>query len=86
MSTENGRQIFRSPATRSTTSTHWTPSTSGMSARGLPIAIPKNYYSTMTGEQPPLFRWRPMHICCMRTGSTITSTRIPPMTLVPSSG
>ena len=57
MSTENGRQIFVT-GHRSTTSTRWTPSTSGMSARACPSRCQRTITPNDDPEQPPLFRWR----------------------------
>ena len=57
MSTENGRQIFvtgHPEYDKYTLDAEYKRDV----AKGLPIAIPKNYYPGDDPEQPPLFRWR----------------------------
>ena len=57
MSTENGRQIFvtgHPEYDKYTLDAEYKRDV----AKGLPIAIPKNYYPNDDPEQPPLFRWR----------------------------
>ena len=57
MSTENGRQIFvtgHPEYDKCTLDAEYKRDV----AKGLPIAIPKNYYPGDDPEQPPLFRWR----------------------------
>ena len=57
MSTENGRQIFvtgRPEYDKYTLDAEYKRDV----GKGLPIAVPKNYYPNDDPEQPPLFRWR----------------------------
>lgn len=66
MSTENGRQIFvtgHPEYDKYTLDAEYKRDV----AKGLPIAIPKNYYPGDDPEQPP-FAGAPMRTCCMRTG------------------
>ena len=57
MSTENGRQIFvtgHPEYDKYTLDAEYKRDV----GKGLPIAVPKNYYPNDDPEQPPLFRWR----------------------------
>ena len=57
MSTENGRQIFvigHPEYDKYTLDAEYKRDV----AKGLPIAVPKNYYPNDDPSQPPLFRWR----------------------------
>ena len=57
MSTENGRQIFvigHPEYDKYTLDAEYKRDV----AKGLPIAVPKNYYPNDDPGQPPLFRWR----------------------------
>ena len=57
MSTENGRQIFvtgHPEYDKYTLDAEYKRDV----AKGLPIAVPKNYYPEDDPAQPPLFRWR----------------------------
>lgn len=57
MSTENGRQIFvtgHPEYDKYTLDAEYKRDV----GKGLPIAVPKNYYPNDAPEQPPLFRWR----------------------------
>ena len=57
MSTENGRQIFvtgHPEYDKDTLDSEYQRDV----GKGLPIAVPKNYYLHDDPTQPPLFRWR----------------------------